>query len=448
MQYGAVFCGSGHVRRSSSGNAVRPAVSSAMTARFLPLVIAIFLAVSPLGGPAQAQPVSSYAQAMGAAQTAMLAGALDSAVAAGKQAYQTAPNDIERIRAARLVAAAHFRAQQYFRAEFWLRRAWQLAEGSPLAQAVASDFSGLRAANPLTVRLNFSAAPNSNINNGSQAETVTIWGLPFILNADARALAGYELSLGAEATYRLAPSANGQTWLGVRVNSRNYALTPTAAAAAPDVSGSDYAYASFEAFARHRWQSAALPGPTTFNASLGKTWYGGDPYTHFGRFSFDQEIPISQSTGGAISLGWERQFSDTTGSASSIALLNAQTATRLGNGDRLRFGIGLEKTVSNDIFAENDAVRLSVGYSLARPIWNANLSFDLGLEHREWGISVYDPSGRRDVALNLGLNAALPQASVYGFTPVVKVEARKSQSNISLFDRASYGLRLGLETQF
>ena len=410
----------------------------------LALVLAL---AAPLTAATHSQ---AYGQAMANAQAAMAAGAMDTAAAAGRAAFAAAPDTTGKITAARLIAAAHFRAKQYFRAEFWLRRAWQLAaDNGPARQAVAADFAGLRAANPVSVQLSFSAAPNSNINNGSQSETITIWGLPFVLNPDARALAGYEVFLGAEIAYRLPTTGERQSQIGLRANARSYALSAAAAAAAPDVSGADYAFASAEAFFTHRWQAAGMPGPTNFNASLGKTWYGGAPYTRFARLSLGQEFPLGDATSGAVSLGLERQISDSAGgTASTIAQISLQSAQRLGNGDQLRLNLGFETTSSVDVFTRNRAARIGLGYALAQPIWNTNVSFDLGLERREWAVSVYDPSGRQDLSLSLGVNVAIPQATVYGFTPVIKAEARQSESNIDLFDRLSYGLRLGLETRF
>ena len=164
--------------------------------RVLFLVLAFAMAPAQAASPA-------YQEAIAQAEAGLQAGQWQGAASAAKVAFGAGETDDERVHAARLVASAYFRAKQYFRAELWLRRAHQHAKSILAVQAVASDSAILRRISPWTTRLSFSLAPNSNVNNGSQSEIVTIWGLPFVLNADARALAGYEMAAGVQAAYRL-----------------------------------------------------------------------------------------------------------------------------------------------------------------------------------------------------------------------------------------------------
>ena len=50
--------------------------------------------------------------------------------------------------------------------------------------------------------------------------------------------------------------------------------------------------------------------------------------------------------------------------------------------------------------------------------------------------------------MNFGANLVLNQMSAYGFTPVLRLDARKTFSNVTLFSKTSYGVRLGLDTRF
>jgi len=42
----------------------------------------------------------------------------------------------------------------------------------------------------------------------------------------------------------------------------------------------------------------------------------------------------------------------------------------------------------------------------------------------------------------------LNSVNLYGFVPVLSFEARRTYSNVSLYSRTSYGMRLGFETRF
>lgn len=405
-------------------------------------VLAVWLI---LAGAAMAQ---DFGTVIGQAQALIAGGRYDEAVGAARAAYRTAPDAATRVYAARLVASAHFRARRYTLAAIWLRIARQAATSPLDRQAVASDFAGLQSVSPWDVQISLSLAPNSNINNGSQAETVTIWGLPFVLNPDARALAGWEASAGLRLAYTLAESPVARTQIGLAASARDYRLGRSAQSAAPDVKGGDYAFAVFDLFASHSWRAPGASGPATLSLHAGRNWYGGDPYTAFAGLGFSQSwqtVPQSRTT---LNFGLERQLAAASGAVAIVGSGEAVWETRLASGDALNLRLGAENTASSDPLADSHADHLGLGYSFGRPVLGAGLSVDLGLERRRWPLSIYDASGRRDMTLAGAVEVALQGVNAYGFAPTIRLEAQRTGSNIALFRRDSLGLRFGLDTRF
>ncbi len=367
---------------------------------------------------------------------------------AAKRAFRVADNNIKRVDAARLVASAHFRAEQYTRSEIWLRRAFNNAPAGPAQDAVRQDFAQVKQVNPLTVQLNFSAAPNSNINNGSSSEQILIWNLPFILSADARALSGIEVSGSIDLNYRLSQSANYATDIGLTLFGRLYKLSPEAARAAPNVSGSDYAFSLAEMSLTHIRNITGLSGPTTFDLTFGKNWYGGNPYTNYGRVTLGQKFQISDTTGIELTFGYEQQELQGSGVQSDIYTVAAGATHRLGNQDMLGFQLQHQQTSSDDVISENTALRALVNYRFAKPVWGTQVSLNLSAEQRDYDLSVYSTDGRHDLTLSAGASFVFLNVSYFGFSPSVSLESSQTNSNVDLFDRNSTAIRFGVQSAF
>ena len=198
----------------------------------------------------------------------------------------------------------------------------------------------------------------------------------------------------------------------------------------------------------HGWRHRAANGPASVQLALGRNWYGGAVYSDYGRLALSQEIVFAQGTAWAASLGLEQQRISASGISTNTVSVSAQRRRKLANGDQIALNAGLQDTRSADPFSANRGGSVGAQYQLAQPVFSARLALSLGAEARIWPLSVYDPSGRLDISVTLAADFALQGPVVYGFAPVIRVEASSSQSNIALFDRLSYGLRFGVQSQF
>ncbi len=376
-------------------------------------------------------------------------GRYDEAVRMAARAFRAAGVPGTRVQAARLAASAQYRAHRYTLAEIWLRRAFNQAGDVKTRAVLREEFATVHRDNPLSMSFGFSMAPNDNINNGSSSETITIWNLPFVLSPDARALSGIEASASIQAKYRLSRSQVQETHLGVTLYQRSYELSDAAKAAAPGVKGSDYAFAMAELSLTHDRRFSGLSGPSSLALTAGRFWYGGAVYLDYARLSASQVFNLSARTSTNLQFGYETQLSHLSGgTVSNIVSLGGGVSRKLGNGDTLSANLLVSDTRSDDPTAENRAARLQASYSFARPVMGMRLSLNLSAERRDYGVSVYDSSGRHDRTLSGGISAVFPNVSFYGFSPSVSIETSRSESNVALYDRRSNAVRLGIQSTF
>ncbi len=400
----------------------------------------------PLSGAAQgrAEAADTPAALLARAVAEIDAGRLLAGAEAARRAYTLAGSRAQRYLAARLAGAGYFRAGRFLRAEWWLRRALTHAPQPAARQVVAREMAALRAARPLNLRLSLSLAPNSNVNNGAAAGTVTLWNLPFVLSPDARALSGLEASAGLEATYRLGRSAAGETRLGLMLYGRGFMLSPQAQRLAPGARGADYAFARAEAALTRLWRPSAEAGQISLELRAGRDWYGGAPYSRFARASVARAFGSAQRLSGS----YERRVLAASGAALDTLALEAGGIRPLAGGDSLGWSLALSRSDSDAPQLANTALRAGLRFGLARPVLGAGLSLELALERRDFAFSPYASGGRQDLSLSAGATLLFSGVSYMGFSPILSMEWRRTVSSISLFSRNAAALRLGIQSAF
>jgi len=108
----------------------------------------------------------------------------------------------------------------------------------------------------------------------------------------------------------------------------------------------------------------------------------------------------------------------------------------------------LQETSSPDANLENSSVRAGARYAFGRALLGANVSLSASVEKRGYEVSVYDLSGRHDLTVSNGVTLVFPGLSAFGFAPSLSVESSRTQSNVNLFDRASFAVRMGVQSNF
>lgn len=374
---------------------------------------------------------------------------------AARAAWAAAETAAQRYGAALAMAQALASDGRRTEAQFWLRRAAEAAP-SPAARAIAMrDFQYVRARNPLQIRLDFSVAPSSNVNNGSRHQFIELFGLPFLLSPDAQALSGGTASAGVSLRYRLAESQVSRTELRLAGSYRHVWLSASSRAAAPTAKGSDYSFAALEAGLSQRRRVGR--GEISFGGTVGHNWYGGRDLSDYLRLDLGVEAPAAVEPGqflhravlhGGVSVErqWRRDAPQR--SADQISLTGG-LAQPLASGDRLRLTAGWRHVSSRAADVSHQAVSARLGWDRAEPLpGGLRLSMGVAAEARDYGATAMAPQGRRDLRLEADLSVTFTRMDYLGFSPVLDLRATRSGSNVTLYDGRDYGVSLGFRSNF
>lgn len=380
-------------------------------------------------------------------------GRSDEAVTAARAAWDTAAGDPARFGAAMVMAQAQATAGRRTAAQWWLRRA---AEQAPNARAEAvarRDFGYVKSRNPWDVQINAGGAPSSNVNNGSQRDTLTLEGVPFefVIEPEARALSGFEAGLGVQATYRFSPKApQRQTTARLGLLAEAVVLSDEAQAQAPGLSGGDFAYGALEAGLTHK-RALDAQGKTALRlgTTAGRNWRGGDPLSDYLRLTAGLDRSVGRRS--ALSFG---TAVDRVARIDRPLQSSDRTEVRLGlgqranNGDQLSVGLTAARTVSDSAEIRNAAVGLTFGWAKAEPLAGIGVQAQIGLGTRTYADSRFVRGGREDVELTANLTLHFEEIDYLGFSPVLDLQARRNRSNAALYDTQEFGVTFGIRSSF
>lgn len=376
---------------------------------------------------------------------------------AARAAWDSAQTDPARFGAAMVMAQALSTAGRRTVAQWWLRRAAQNAPNDRAEALAKRDFGYVKSRNPWDVQVNVGAAPSSNVNNGSQQDTMTLAGLPFefVIEPEAQALSGFETGVGVTATYRISPKGPlRQTSARFGALSQSVILSSEAQdladSVAPDLSGADFSYAAVEAGLRHKRALDAV-GKTALSLGVtgGHNWYGGDPLSDYLRLEAGLDRNLGPKT--ILSFGTKIDRAvriDSPVQSSDRVEADLALARRLGNGDQLSLGLMAARAASDSPEIRNAAAGVTLGWAKAEPLAGIGVQGSLGIESRVYADSGYVMGGREDVRLTANLSMRFDKVDYLGFSPVLEVQATRNRSNAALYDTTDVGVTLGIKSSF
>ena len=335
-------------------------------------------------------------------------------------------------------------------AQFWLRGAVQASPSPALRDSAIASYRTVAAGNPWTVRLQFGVAPSSNVNNGSQAETLDIGGLDFVLSPDARALSGTEVTAGLAVDYRHEGLWGLPARTGVALSVQEVWLSSSAQAAAPEADGDDYDQARVELRFDQALSQAGAPLRWRFEGRLGRSWYGGAPLSNQLRLGLglDWGDAQRQVTSVVLSHEWQDRLDQASWSA-DILRLDLGRQWRLASGDVVALGLSLRETESRSVEVDHSAVGVLASYDLGTVAGGMmTLATGLAIEWRDYDLSSYQAGGREDLRLRLTGRIGLPRAETWGFVPELTVEASEVRSDVDLYDSRDLAIRFGVRSAF
>lgn len=371
---------------------------------------------------------------------------------AAQQAWRLAATDAEKYAASLAMAQAQASDKKRTRAQVWLRRAAHHAPDEVSRRVAERDYRYVRSRNPWSTQFSVTIAPRSNINNGSTEDVVTITiddhPFPFQLQGTARALSGMEYALGASLRYRLAQTPRSRTDLSFGASYRTYTLSDKAEEIAPSAEGSDFA--SGRVFAGLTREELFLDGRLglSLDLAVGRNTYGGAPLEDHVRAGARLRYSVTPRL--AVQGGVWRRTAQGHGDRpdNSGWTVSADLFTMLKTRDRLGLSLSHGWNEGAADYLTYESTRVAIRYTLDEPVWNTALSFGLGYTAKSHPESVYSADGRIENSADISMTARFDQVDYYGFVPQVTLSARRTDSNISLYDSEDFGLSVGIRSAF
>lgn len=402
-----------------------------------------------------------YAGHAGLAQAELRLGRPVAAMAAARAAQARARSPAQRFEAALLRAQAHEAAGGVagtMAAQFWTRRAHDLAPDPVYAQAAAGEVQRLRRDSRLSLRLDLTAAPSDNVNNGTRASVIDFFGLPFAISPQSRALSGWIAQAALSGRWRLAETRQSATALRFAVVRREVRLSQTALATLERwrldelargnvvVPQTNFDFAAIEAGLTHR----RAYGKAVVDAGLtvGHNWFAGRDLTDYLRLDLGWERALTRDTGAFAALALERQWRHDSPLRDADQITLQTGLSRALPGGRLRLTLGGRQVDSASRDTAHRALSARLGWDHARPIAGVRLSGGLSLERRRHDATLLAPAGRRDLRLGADLSLTFERLDVMGFAPSLDLSVSRTRSNLALHDGRDIGLTLGFRSVF
>lgn len=379
-------------------------------------------------------------------------GDFDTALALALKASKLAKRQVDRYRASLLVAQALASDGRRFESQLWLRWAVDLAPDERMAAVAARDFRYVRSRNPLSIELAFDVGPSSNVNNGSSAEVITLYGIPgWSLSGDALALSGTRIAAGAGLTWRVQANERRRTQATLAFSHQTHILSSEARLQAPNAEARDFDSTTVQAGVRQILNFGHGRGLWTWEVSAGRNWYGRDPLSDFVSLGLDRTLAFGKVGNLTIAgeLGYQR-YIDGSGVTATTLGLSGTYAHRLETGGRLTLGLGVEDSMSDETNIDFTAYRLDAAWRLGKPLAGASVTLSAGVELKDYPFSIYTPipGAREDLSRSVSAEFLFSKAQIWGFAPTVTARYNQRSSNADRYDTETFSVELGIQSVF
>jgi hypothetical protein len=387
---------------------------------------------------------------------------------AGTRAWALSETDVQKYEAARLTALAAANEERFTLSTFWLRRALTVVPNDAERTRTLTDARAVKQRNPWSSQLSFSLVPSNNVNGGTEGEESTAPGNPTgSLSPDALALRGWRASLSFGAQYRLHQTATNRTTVGLQSRISRVRLSEDSIV--PDES---FKTAFYEFSARHDrvlengtitfrasrglfdyrdLDLIRLPTPASEPAEFEVTGIGRDNYK-ITRLGIDRQIPLSERTLLTLS-GTEERLTYSNPGIGEVERTIFRTGLnyRLGNGNRVSGSLSYVDSEGDSVNYTSEDKIISASYSWAEPIGPVSLSIGAGVkqsEYPEYRLLFPVEGGRKDKTVFANVNIGFPQIEYAGFSPGLRIDASKAESNVSRFERTSVSIGFTINSAF
>ena len=381
------------------------------------------------------------------AAVALEAGRYDLSQRAAQQAWSAAESSSVRHHAALLRAQALEAKGQYFQAELWLRRSLQLAPNAVAEAEARRAYRAVRKNNPWKAELGFGIAPTSNVNNGTAAETVELFGLDFEISESAQALSGFETFTQARLSRRLSFGARYRTDLVVSSQLERYWLSDKSREAAPDLDVAELSYENVSVGLKHQ---QVFHGNLEIDGLVGviRSWRGGGRYSD--QLKFGSEFIVSMQKGTALVAETEvsQEWLNDSDDNRVLRMSGALGLRKLLPKHVVWSEVGVNAVQSDRESLAYQSHSLRAGVEFKDPVLTARLAAAVGAEWRRYTSLWHSGAERDDNVFSFTLRTVFTELEQYGFSPQIDFTVQHRDSTIDFFDQNAIGMRLGIQSTF
>lgn len=374
---------------------------------------------------------------------------------AAARAYRLATSKVDKFTSSQLAARLSYDQKRLTLAQVWLRRSVNHVQSPQQREQIAKDYKRLRSENPWNTQLQFSLAPSSNVNGGSDSALAIVEGVPYTFGTRAaanQALSGQVGVADLNTSYRFSGSAKQAAYLTGRFYTRQVHLSSQAERKAPGARNHDYSATTVELGLRYVFADAKGTGFSTIRATAGKNWYAGKPKSTHARLEYEYSFSTNKHTRLTFTGSHERRNYDSNQVSLQTNGLRANIRYKFDRGDAIGLGLIARKTSGDDVNSKSSSATAYVSYEMAKPVGPATIAFSFGAAYYdfpdyEFGLIVV-PGGRQDTTTFATFVMAFEELEYAGFTPTITLRAQRNQSNISILNSTALSASIGIKSSF
>lgn len=368
---------------------------------------------------------------------------------AGRRALKLAEDKTQRHDAMLALAQAQASAGNRTLAQLWLRRAIDIAPNPEARARDLRDFRYVRARNPWTFTLDAGFASSSNINGGTETDTIWLYGLPFTLSGDSQALSGLQTHGSLSVQRTIAETERHRFRLGVNLAGQDYKLSEEAKQIAPTADGSDYAFWAVETYLAGQMRAGRGQDEWDMRLLAGHNDYSGQALSNYTSLALGRSFGLDPKTRVHFGASLERQWRlDAETKSAVLRFADLEVQRGLGQIGIASLGLRLGEVDSAAADVAHIRKGVSFGLDLARPVFGTNISLTAGYERRDYGQVALIAGDRTDHRITLGAEALLRDHAVMGFAPEIGLGYTQNRSNWALGKSHALNLSMRIKSAF
>lgn len=342
----------------------------------------------------------------------------DTAIAAFRAILMRDPS-LNRVRLE--LARALFLAEDDDAAEHHFRLA-QTADLPPeVRHKVEAFLDQIRRRKKWQVDVSLGIAPDTNVNAATTARTVSLYGLPFTLDDNARKTSGLGFAGSVGGSVQVAVAPDLRMTAGGRLNTLDY-------------QGREFDDRSVSAFLGPRFLLGG-GAEVTVAATASRRWYGGEAYSWGAGGKIETAVPLAPDLllNGTLEVQ-NLRYDSAPAFDGPVGVVSMGLTKGVDSSSFVRFDLALLREQARNASLRDTQYFAGASYFRELP-WGFGINAGLGvtLARYDQQLELFDRT-RHDTTLTSRLAISNREVELWGFTPVLAWIHTDRWSNLDLYD--------------